>query len=355
VIFCYNRKVLLKISKNEVTDLRVVAGEFGGRPLKTLEGKTTRPTTDKVKGAIFNMIGPFFDGGRVLDLFSGSGSLAIEAISRGMSFAVLVEKDRRAQAVIQENIKMTKSEKQFQLLKMDAVRALTQLTGKFDLVLLDPPYAKEQIVANITQLEEQGLLAEEVMLVCETDKAVDLPEEISNFGIWKQKTYGISKVTMFTGSFDPITNGHMDIIARASKLFDELYIGLFYNKNKQGFWDVETRKRILEEVVADLPNVKIITAHDSLAVDVARDLGVTYLVRGLRNATDFDYEANMDYFNKGLAPELETVYLIASHEVTPVSSSRVRELIYFEGDISSYVPQAVVKEVEAKRGKQERI
>jgi len=177
VIFCYNRKVLLKISKNEVTDLRVVAGEFGGRPLKTLEGKTTRPTTDKVKGAIFNMIGPFFD--------------------RGMSFAVLVEKDRRAQAVIQENIKMTKSEKQFQLLKMDAVRALTQLTGKFDLVLLDPPYAKEQIVANITQLEEQGLLAEEVMLVCETDKAVDLPEEISNFGIWKQKTYGISKVTVY--------------------------------------------------------------------------------------------------------------------------------------------------------------
>ena len=196
-VFCYNRKVLLKISKNEVTDLRVVAGEFGGRPLKTLEGKTTRPTTDKVKGAIFNMIGPFFDGGRVLDLFSGSGSLAIEAISRGMSSAVLVEKDRRAQAVIQENIKMTKSEKQFQLLKMDAARALTQLTGKFDLVLLDPPYAKEQIVANITQLEEQGLLAEEVMLVCVTDKAVDLPEEISNFGIWKQKTYGISKVTVY--------------------------------------------------------------------------------------------------------------------------------------------------------------
>ena len=177
--------------------MRVLAGDFGRRPLKTLEGKTTRPTTDKVKGAIFNMIGPFFDGGRVLDLFSGSGSLAIEAISRGMSSAVLVEKDRRAQAVIQENIKMTKSEEQFQLLKMDAARALTQLTGQFDLVLLDPPYAKEQIVANITQLEEQGLLSEEVMLVCETDKGVDLPEEVSNFGIWKQKTYGISKVTVY--------------------------------------------------------------------------------------------------------------------------------------------------------------
>ena len=165
----------------------------------------------------------------------------------------------------------------------------------------------------------------------------------------------MTKIAMFTGSFDPITNGHMDIIARASKLFDGLYIGLLYNKNKQGCWDVETRKRILEEVVADLPNVKVITAHDSLAVDVARDLGVTYLVRGLRNATDFDYEANMDYFNKGLSPELDTFYLIARHKVTAFSSSRVRELIYFEGDISSYVPQAVVKEVEAKRGKQERI
>lgn len=177
--------------------MRVVAGEFGGRPLKTLEGRTTRPTTDKVKGAIFNMIGPFFDGGRVLDLFSGSGSLAIEAISRGMSSAVLVEKDRRAQAVIQANIKMTKSEKQFQLLKMDAARALTQLTGKFDLVLLDPPYAKEQIVADIEKLEERQLLSQDVLLVCETDKEVELPEEIAGLGIWKQKIYGISKVTVY--------------------------------------------------------------------------------------------------------------------------------------------------------------
>lgn len=177
--------------------MRVVAGKFGGRPLKTLDGQTTRPTTDKVKGAIFNMIGPFFDGGRVLDLFSGSGSLAIEAVSRGMDEAVLVERDRRAQAIIQENIKMTRSEQQFKLLKMDANRALEQLAGKFDLVLLDPPYAKEEIVKNIRILDERDLLSEDVMLVCETDKSVDLPEEIASFGIWKQKTYGISKVTVY--------------------------------------------------------------------------------------------------------------------------------------------------------------
>ncbi len=182
---CYNIK------------MRVVAGNYGGRPLKTLAGKTTRPTTDKVKGAIFNMIGPYFDGGRVLDLFSGSGSLAIEAVSRGMDSAVMVEKDRSAQMVILENIKMTKESEKFQLLKMPAERALTNITGQFDLVLLDPPYAKETIVANLEKMQEKNLLAEEAIIVCETDKEVELPEAIGQLSISKEKMYGISKVTIY--------------------------------------------------------------------------------------------------------------------------------------------------------------
>ena len=121
--------------------MRVVSGKYGGRPLKTLDGKTTRPTTDKVKGAIFDMIGPYFDGGRVLDLYAGS--------------------------------------------------------GPFDLVLLDPPYAKEQIIADIEKMAERKLLSEDIMVVCATDKSVDLPEEIADLGIWKQKIYGISKVTVY--------------------------------------------------------------------------------------------------------------------------------------------------------------
>ena len=177
--------------------MRVVAGKYGGRPLKTLEGKTTRPTTDKVKGAIFNMIGPYFDGGRVLDLYAGSGSLAIEAISRGIALAVLVEKERRAQAIISQNIKMTKEEKRFELLKMESNRALELLAGQFDLVLLDPSYAKEQIAADIEKLAERELLSDDILVVCETDKSVDLPEETAGLGIWKQKIYGISKVTVY--------------------------------------------------------------------------------------------------------------------------------------------------------------
>ena len=177
--------------------MKIISGIYGGRPLKTLEGKTTRPTSDKVRGAIFNMIGPYFEGGRVLDLYAGSGGLSIEAVSRGMSSAVLVERDRKAQAIVAENIQMTKDVGKFQLLKMDAERALEQVSGEFDLVFLDPPYAKEQIVADIEKMAERALFSEYVMVVCETDKAVELPEEIACLGIWKEKIYGISKVTVY--------------------------------------------------------------------------------------------------------------------------------------------------------------
>ena len=177
--------------------MKIVSGIYGGRPLKTLEGKTTRPTSDKVRGAVFNMIGPYFEGGRVLDLYAGSGGLSIEAVSRGMSSAVLVERDRKAQAVITENIQMTKEVSKFQLLKMEADRALEQVGGTFNLVFLDPPYAKEQIVADIEKMAERNLFSEEIMVVCETDKSVELPEEIACLGIWKEKIYGISKVTVY--------------------------------------------------------------------------------------------------------------------------------------------------------------
>ncbi|WP_019772795.1 16S rRNA (guanine(966)-N(2))-methyltransferase RsmD, partial [Streptococcus sobrinus] len=147
--------------------------------------------------SIYSMIGPFFAGGRVLDLYAGSGGLSIEAISRGMDQAVLVERDRRAQAVIEANIAMTKAQDQFRLIKRDAKQVLPTLTGQFDLVLLDPPYAKEEIVKTIGKLQEHDLLSPEVMIVCETDKSVDLPETLGDLRLWKQKVYGISKVTVY--------------------------------------------------------------------------------------------------------------------------------------------------------------
>lgn len=177
--------------------MRIVAGNYGGRTLKTLAGRTTRPTTDKIRGAIFNMLGQRLEGGRVLDLYAGSGALAIEAVSRGADAAVLVEKDRAAQSIIAENIAMTKEADKFQLLKMPADRALMQLAGKFDWIFLDPPYAKEKMLADMEKLAAQDLLSAAVVVVCETAKEIELPETVAQLIKKKEKVYGITRITIY--------------------------------------------------------------------------------------------------------------------------------------------------------------
>ena len=154
------------------------------------------------------------------------------------------------------------------------------------------------------------------------------------------------KIGLFTGSFDPMTNGHLDLIERASKLFDKLYVGIFYNPHKMGFLPIESRKKTVEKAVGHLKNVEVMASHDELVVDVARRLGADVLVRGLRNATDLQYEASFDFYNHQLASELETIYLHSRLEHIHISSSAVRELLKFGQDISGYVPNTVLEELE---------
>ena len=154
-----------------------------------------------------------------------------------------------------------------------------------------------------------------------------------------------NKIGLFTGSFDPMTTGHLDIIERASKLFDKLYVGIFYNPHKTGFLSIESRLETVEKAVGHLKNVQVIASHDELVVDVARSIGAEVLVRGLRNAIDLQYEASFDFYNHQLAGEIETVYLHSRPEHVYISSSAVRELLKFGQDISKYVPNAVLEEL----------
>ncbi|MFV0556150.1 MAG: 16S rRNA (guanine(966)-N(2))-methyltransferase RsmD [Lactovum sp.] len=177
--------------------MRIIAGKYGGRPLKSLSGVTTRPTSDKIKGAIFNMLSGFLEEKNILDLYAGSASLSIEAVSRGAKKAILVERDRAAQKIILENIQQTKETDRFYLFKGNSEIALKKLQETFDLVFLDPPYAKEQILSDIKKLIERRLLSKDVKVVVETEKSVDLPEKIQDLEIWKQKIYGITKITIY--------------------------------------------------------------------------------------------------------------------------------------------------------------
>lgn len=180
--------------------MRVIAGEYGGRRLKAVPGNSTRPTTDKIKESLFNMIGPYFDGGQCLDLFAGSGGLSIEAVSRGMDGAVLVDKAPVAIKTIQENISVTKEEEKFTVIRSDATKVLSALKNKkmrFDLVFLDPPYAEQQIPSQIAQLFKLDLLSSEALIVCEIDKKVTLPEEIQQAKVYKTVQYGLTTIVIY--------------------------------------------------------------------------------------------------------------------------------------------------------------
>lgn len=180
--------------------MRVVAGEFGGRRLSAVPGMATRPTTDKVKEALFNIIGPYFDGGTSLDLYGGSGGLSIEGVSRGIDQAVIVDRAYPAIKTIKSNIAVTKHPEKFEVLKMDSRKALgvLQKQGKsFDLIYLDPPYAKQQIMKDMSRMVEANLLNDQALVIAETNQEADLPDDIASFHFIKRQSYGITVLNFY--------------------------------------------------------------------------------------------------------------------------------------------------------------
>jgi RNA methyltransferase, rsmD family len=182
--------------------VRIISGEFGGRRLKAVPGQNTRPTTDKIKESLFNILGGYFDGGVMLDMYSGSGAVAIEAVSRGMDRAFLFENNRLAQKTIEQNIEITKSPEQFHLKRQNVKQGLKIIASDpafelFELVFMDPPYRLQEIVKDIEQLQELNLLSSDSVIVCEVDKEVQLPERILEFEQYKRVEYGITALVFF--------------------------------------------------------------------------------------------------------------------------------------------------------------
>lgn len=154
-------------------------------------------------------------------------------------------------------------------------------------------------------------------------------------------------IGVYPGSFDPVTFGHLDIIRRASILFDQIVVGVLHNSAKSPLFSVEERVNILKRVTEDVPNVKI-QAFSGLAVNFARDCGAQVIVRGLRAVTDFEYELQMAQTNRVLAPDIDTMFLTTSLEYAYLSSTIVKEVNVFQGDISKFVPPFVAEALQEK-------
>lgn len=172
--------------------MRIIAGTARSLPLKTIKGKETRPTTDKIKETLFNILQPDIYGCTFLDLFAGSGQIGLEAVSRGAKFCVFVENSRKAASCIEDNIKFTKFDDQCRLLPSDAVSSIHRLNGayKFDIVFMDPPYDKDLEKEVMFQLAGSDIISEDSIIIIEAslNTSFDYLEEYG-FEIYKFKKY----------------------------------------------------------------------------------------------------------------------------------------------------------------------
>jgi len=147
-------------------------------------------------------------------------------------------------------------------------------------------------------------------------------------------------IAIYPGSFDPITNGHVDLIHRACKLFDKVIIAITQNANKNSFLSIDQRVKAVETAIEPLANTSVLS-FDSLLVDFAREHNAQIIIRGLRAVSDFDYEFQLSGMNKRLNPAIETLFMTPSEEFANISSSLVREIFSLGGDISQFVPESV--------------
>ena len=159
-----------------------------------------------------------------------------------------------------------------------------------------------------------------------------------------------SHIALFPASFDPITNGHLDIVHRALGVFDELVLGIAVNVAKQGTFSIDERMEILESVLGQEPRVRL-TTFDGLTVEYAQEIGARVVIRGVRAMSDFEYEFEMALMNRHLHPDVETVFMMASQEYLYVTSSRLKELVRFGRVVDEFVPPLVAKKLLERLGR----
>jgi pantetheine-phosphate adenylyltransferase/16S rRNA (guanine(966)-N(2))-methyltransferase RsmD len=334
--------------------VRVIAGTARGTRLAPVP-RGVRPTSDRVRESVFNSLGQFFEGD-VLDLYAGTGALGVEALSRGSERGVFVEKDRRALGTIRENLRRAKVADRAEVVAGDVGRVLDRMLTdgrQFNLIFADPPYRIAATEVGSVMSRLGALLAPGGRVVIESGES-PAAGMIGKKGVTRRYggTYVTilerSEITMIVavcpGSFDPVTTGHLDIILRASKVFDHVVVAVGANLRKKSRLPAVERARLIEKVTAEMENVSV-EVMDGLLVNFAREQGAQVIVKGLRAVSDFESEFEQAQLNRTMYPELETVFIMASAEHSFLSSSAVREIASLGGEVRGLVPDAILETV----------
>lgn len=153
----------------------------------------------------------------------------------------------------------------------------------------------------------------------------------------------MSKVALFAGSFDPFTKGHLQILKKALAVFDEVVVAIMTNDSKHYLLTTDEKIQVVKEAVASLAGVRVIARPATLTTDLARQVGAQFLVRGLRNSADLEYETGIAQMNQTLAPEIQTIFLLADQDNSFVSSSMIKEVLVFGGDVSAFLTPTAIE------------
>jgi pantetheine-phosphate adenylyltransferase len=150
------------------------------------------------------------------------------------------------------------------------------------------------------------------------------------------------KIALFPGSFDPVTKAHVDILKRSISLFDKVVIGIGMNSTKQALLPVEIRQKMLKSVFAGEPKVEVCT-YEGLTVDFCKKIGADYMIRGIRTVSDFEYEKAIAQMNHALVPEIESIFIVSKPGYSSISSTIVRDILRYKGDVSQFVPKEALE------------
>ncbi|MBO7187789.1 MAG: 16S rRNA (guanine(966)-N(2))-methyltransferase RsmD [Clostridia bacterium] len=329
--------------------MRVVGGKYRSRVLAEFNGDEIRPTADKVKESLFNILGDSVENAVCLDLFAGTGSVGIEMLSRGAKSVVFTDVRKESLAVVNKNLNSLSLSAE--VLHISAIDYLKKVDKKFDLIFIDPPYKTGLGIEALKVIKERGLLTKDGVAVFESEN----PFGDNSLGLFKydERKYGRTYITffknkksscVFAGTFDPITKGHEKIIERARNEFEKVFVTIMVNPDKQPFFPLEDRFSFIKELYLDDSAITV-CYHEGLAVEFLQKVNTPYYVRGIRNETDLIYEKNNENLSKTIYPDLITIYYKADKEDCKLSSTSIREKIESGEDYKKFLPKKIADRI----------
>lgn len=340
--------------------MRIIGGIFRGRQLNELTAEGVRPTSDRAREAVFNLIQNGVSGANVLDLFAGSGAMGLEALSRGANKAVFCDVSKIACEAVKSNIQKL-NVKNAEVFNGDFKSVLKTLSAKgevFDLIFIDPPYGFSLEDEALKEIASRNMLSASGIIVIERrkeDSAFSIPKGIIEYD---RREYGIAAVSLLkrgtkaavTGTFDPFTNGHLYLVEKALETFDQADVVVLVNPEKEMRFTLKKRLEFIEKAVKPFGKRVRISHYEGMTVDYCRLNGLEYIIRGVRNDFDFRYETEMAEYNW---KEGGVTTLMIPAKDAEISSTAVRERAAKGGDLKGLVDKTLIKEIlsEGKRWK----